>query len=119
MNATKTLPDHVAIIMDGNGRWAAERGQERLTGHRAGARVWVRTLQAAGSYLSANDPRPHFGLGKADRVDAIHVRWPDGPADQEEVFPGTGVDREVTLTRGTGRAAQTGGATPAPKETAP
>ena len=30
------LPRHVAIIMDGNGRWAAARGQPRVTGHRAG-----------------------------------------------------------------------------------
>jgi undecaprenyl diphosphate synthase len=31
-----TVPGHVAIIMDGNGRWASERGLERLEGHRAG-----------------------------------------------------------------------------------
>ena len=31
-----TVPRHVAIIMDGNGRWAAERGLPRLEGHRAG-----------------------------------------------------------------------------------
>src|SRR5437763_13895547 len=30
------LPRHVAIIMDGNGRWAAQRGQPRSAGHRAG-----------------------------------------------------------------------------------
>ena len=30
------LPKHVAIIMDGNGRWAAQRGQPRIAGHRAG-----------------------------------------------------------------------------------
>ena len=30
------LPNHVAIIMDGNGRWAAKRGLPRLAGHRAG-----------------------------------------------------------------------------------
>ena len=31
------LPVHVAIIMDGNGRWAKSRGMPRLVGHRAGA----------------------------------------------------------------------------------
>ena len=31
-----TIPRHVAIIMDGNGRWAAERGLPRVEGHRAG-----------------------------------------------------------------------------------
>ena len=33
------VPDHVAIIMDGNGRWAQERGLPRLSGHAAGAGV--------------------------------------------------------------------------------
>lgn len=30
------LPRHLAVIMDGNGRWAAQRGQPRIAGHRAG-----------------------------------------------------------------------------------
>ncbi|MCF7873857.1 MAG: isoprenyl transferase [Candidatus Omnitrophica bacterium] len=33
-----TIPDHVAIIMDGNGRWAKERGLPRTEGHRQGAK---------------------------------------------------------------------------------
>jgi undecaprenyl diphosphate synthase len=32
------LPRHIAIIMDGNGRWAGQRGLERIEGHRAGAK---------------------------------------------------------------------------------
>jgi undecaprenyl diphosphate synthase len=35
----EALPRHIAIIMDGNGRWAAQRGLPRLHGHRAGARA--------------------------------------------------------------------------------
>ena len=38
---------HVAIIMDGNGRWAAKRGLPRSAGHRAGAEAVRRTLRAA------------------------------------------------------------------------
>ncbi|PYS92879.1 MAG: di-trans,poly-cis-decaprenylcistransferase, partial [Acidobacteria bacterium] len=34
--AWERLPRHVSIIMDGNGRWAAQRGQPRIAGHRAG-----------------------------------------------------------------------------------
>jgi undecaprenyl diphosphate synthase len=34
--AAKTLPRHIAITMDGNGRWAAARGQGRAAGHKAG-----------------------------------------------------------------------------------
>lgn len=33
---SQTLPKHIAIIMDGNGRWAAKRGLERIVGHKAG-----------------------------------------------------------------------------------
>ncbi len=40
-------PAHVAIIMDGNGRWAAARGLPRLAGHRAGAQAVRRTIAAA------------------------------------------------------------------------
>lgn len=35
--ATACVPRHVAVIMDGNGRWAKQRGRPRLFGHRAGA----------------------------------------------------------------------------------
>jgi undecaprenyl diphosphate synthase len=38
---------HVAIIMDGNGRWATERGRARRSGHRAGAAAVRRTVEAA------------------------------------------------------------------------
>ncbi len=41
------LPRHVAIIMDGNGRWAARRGLERAAGHQAGAAVVESVTKAA------------------------------------------------------------------------
>jgi len=42
-----SVPRHVAIIMDGNGRWAAKRGLPRAAGHRAGAEAVRTTLKAA------------------------------------------------------------------------
>jgi undecaprenyl diphosphate synthase len=49
-------PRHVAIIMDGNGRWAAQRGLPRVEGHRRGVEALRRTVRAAGdlgiSYLT-------------------------------------------------------------------
>ncbi len=45
--APGVLPAHVAIIMDGNGRWAAARGLPRVAGHRAGAQAVRRTIEAA------------------------------------------------------------------------
>lgn len=43
----KPLPSHVAIIMDGNGRWAKKRGLPRIMGHHAGVRAVERTVRAA------------------------------------------------------------------------
>ena len=42
------VPTHVAIIMDGNGRWAKSRGLERWEGHRAGVDAVKRTVRACG-----------------------------------------------------------------------
>jgi undecaprenyl diphosphate synthase len=42
-----TTPAHVAIIMDGNGRWAKARGLPRLAGHRAGVEALRKTVRAA------------------------------------------------------------------------
>src|SRR5881394_4019390 len=44
------LPRHVGIIMDGNGRWAAQRGQPRIAGHRAGVEA-VRAAVDTGARL--------------------------------------------------------------------
>lgn len=41
------LPEHIAIIMDGNGRWAKERGQLRWEGHSAGAKSVRATVESA------------------------------------------------------------------------
>ena len=46
----KAVPRHVAIIMDGNGRWAKKRGLPRAAGHRAGAEAVRRVLQAAADH---------------------------------------------------------------------
>src|ERR1700761_7610657 len=41
------VPRHVAVIMDGNGRWAAERGLPRVEGHRRGVEAVRRAVRAA------------------------------------------------------------------------
>ncbi|MDR9501981.1 MAG: isoprenyl transferase [Desulfurivibrionaceae bacterium] len=45
--APENLPKHIAIIMDGNGRWAQARGLVRLMGHKAGVRAVQEIVQAA------------------------------------------------------------------------
>jgi undecaprenyl diphosphate synthase len=44
---TSRLPHHVAIIMDGNGRWAKERGKPRIEGHRAGVKAVRAAVEAS------------------------------------------------------------------------
>ena len=46
-NGAVAAPCHVAIIMDGNGRWAASRRLPKIAGHREGARAVRRTIEAA------------------------------------------------------------------------
>ena len=62
---------------------------------------------SGGSYASTSDPRPHFGLGQATKVDDIEVHWPSGKVEH---FSVPGVDRIVTITEGTGS-----GSAPAPE----
>lgn len=56
MNRKTKIPNHVAIIMDGNGRWAKKRGLPRINGHREGAnsvRAVLRACRQAGvKYLT-------------------------------------------------------------------
>ena len=67
--ADPSVPVHVAIIMDGNGRWAAARTLPRVAGHRAGAQAVRRTIESAlrsgvgwltlYAFSSENWSRPH------------------------------------------------------------
>ncbi len=44
----QTVPQHIAIIMDGNGRWAKERGEARIFGHQNGVEAVRSTIEGAG-----------------------------------------------------------------------
>jgi hypothetical protein len=60
-------------------------------------RRWVR---GDGSYLAANDPRVHFGLGKSPDIDRIQIRWLAGGC---ESWSQIAADRIVTLREGSGQ----------------
>ena len=53
-----------------------------------------RELHAGSSYLSSEDPRLHFGLGDADRVVELVVRWPDGTTT---VVPDVAVNQQLVV----------------------
>jgi undecaprenyl diphosphate synthase len=77
-------PNHVAIIMDGNGRWAARRGLPRAEGHRRGVEALRRTVRAAVelgiryltiySFSSENWRRPATEVGELLGLLRLFVR---------------------------------------------
>ena len=62
----------------------------------AGGRTQVRSVGGAAGYLGHSDVRLHFGLGRAERVERVEVRWPDGAVTRLEDLP---VD-EVVVVKG-------------------
>lgn len=59
-----------------------------------------RRVRTDGSYLSAHDPRVLVGLGGANKIKAVRVRWPSGAVEEWKDVP---VDRYITLSEGSGR----------------
>jgi len=72
-----------------------------------GARVTVRAqgvaqfseVRGGGSYLSQNDLRLHFGLGKTAQIESVEVRWPNGKIETLKDIP---ADKLYTLVEGQG-----------------
>ncbi|HEX5707111.1 MAG TPA: ASPIC/UnbV domain-containing protein, partial [Pyrinomonadaceae bacterium] len=60
--------------------------------------VLLRRARTDGSYLSSQDPRVLVGIGRAERVEAVRVRWPDGAVEEWKSPP---VNRYLTLKEGT------------------
>jgi enediyne biosynthesis protein E4 len=56
-------------------------------------------VMSGGSYESSNDQRLHFGLGQADKVDAVEVRWPSGSVEHISL---PSVDRFFVIEEGKG-----------------
>jgi undecaprenyl diphosphate synthase len=83
-SALSEAPRHTAIIMDGNGRWAAARGMPRTAGHRAGAAAVRRTIEAAPSlgiaaltlyaFSADNWQRPHAEVQSLLRLLHAYLR---------------------------------------------
>jgi len=49
---------------------------------RAGGRILRDQARSGSSYLSASDPRLHFGLGQSRQADEVEVQWPSGAVDR-------------------------------------
>jgi undecaprenyl diphosphate synthase len=76
MTAEFDIPRHVAIIMDGNGRWAAQRGLPRSEGHRRGVEALRRTVRAAGD----------LGIGVLTIFSFSAENWSRPPAEIRDLM---------------------------------
>ena len=105
-----TALDEPVLLLHNDTRPRGHFLEIRLVGTRSnrdgvGARVTVtaagkkriRERKGGGSYLSASDPRLHFGLGSAAEAELVEVRWPSG---RKDVLHGVAADRLVTIKEG-------------------
>lgn len=84
VQSARRIPRHVAVIMDGNGRWAERRGLPRLMGHRAGAETVRRAVEGAAeagveiltlyAFSSDNWKRPSSEVIGLMRLFEAHLR---------------------------------------------
>jgi len=65
----------------------------------AGGTTYVDEVRSGSSFVSASDPRLHFGLDNATRVDGIVVRWPSGTIDRVRHED---ADQELVIEEGKG-----------------
>ena len=97
-NVSSSANHWIAFTLTGTGK--SNRGA-------VGAQVYVTAngmrqradVTAGGSFASSSDPRLHFGLGTATKVDLVEIRWPDGR--KEQVHP-SGTDRLFQVIEGSG-----------------
>ena len=76
LQAASPPPRHVAIIMDGNGRWARRRGLPRTFGHREGVQALKRTVEAA----------PHLGIEWLTVFGFSTENWRRPPSEVSELM---------------------------------
>ena len=79
--------------------------------HAEGGRTIHRQVKGGGSYMSSSDPRLLIGLGKAERVDRIDIRWPNGERSSLET-PSTRRTHRVFEPPARGRPAVSEGSSP-------
>jgi enediyne biosynthesis protein E4 len=92
---------------DGNHRVLFKLAGTKSNRAAIGARVTIRAagvrqmgeVRGGGSYLSQNDLRLHFGLGKATRMESVEIRWPSGKV---ETLANVAADAIYTIVEGSG-----------------
>jgi hypothetical protein len=65
----------------------------------SGKFVHIEQAKGGMSYMSASDPRIHFGLGKSATIDSLEITWPSGQVDRLNNVP---IDHIIAVKEGTG-----------------
>lgn len=106
-NETKTPHHWIRLRLEGSRHRDPAGSNRDAIGARVevriGERTLVRHIKGGGSYYSAHDRRLLIGLGPAERVDEIEVRWPNAAASRQRFGPLDG-DRAYRLIEGTADA---------------
>ncbi len=94
-DSTPALPRHIAIVMDGNGRWAQQRALARTAGHRQGAKAVRRVVQACSergiealtlfAFSSENWRRPQWEVDVLMKLFAATLRSEVNRLDEANV----------------------------------
>ena len=74
--------------------------------------VHVEQAKGGGSYMSASDPRIHFGLGKRKKIDSLEITWPSGQIDRLTDVP---IDQIIAVKEGGGIVPRSFPRIPTPK----
>jgi len=109
LNIMDSAPALLRNVVKNGNHWIAFKlvGAAKSPRDAIGAAVFVTTggvrqradVLSGGSYGSSSDPRVHFGLGSASKIERVEIRWPDGKKEDLAI---SGVDRIVTVREGQG-----------------
>jgi hypothetical protein len=109
MNNMDSPPTLLRNVVKNDNHWVGFRliGTGKSPRDAIGAKVFLTAggfrqrvdVFSGGSYGSSSDPRPHFGLGAAKKIEKVEIRWPDGAKEEISVPE---VDRIFTVVEGKG-----------------
>jgi hypothetical protein len=109
LNVMDSTPVLLRNVVKNSNHWLTLKliGGPKSPKDAIGAKVFVTTgairqradIFSGGSYASSSDPRLHFGLGAATKVDKLEILWPSGAREQVAI---PAIDRIVTIAEGKG-----------------
>src|SRR5260221_11598842 len=109
LNVIDSTPVLLRNVVNNSNHWLGIRllGGPKSPRDAIGAKVFVTTgairqrgdVFSGGSYASSSDPRLHFGLGTATKVDKVEIQWPSGTKEEIRI---PSVDRIFTVVEGKG-----------------